>query len=70
MANLSAVLSSIQAAQAHAQAVGKQSGSVRKATATFHADIDALRAHLIALGLSKTQVDNVIKSYLTFRTSR
>jgi hypothetical protein len=49
-ANLSAVLSSIQAAQAHAQAVGKQSGSVRKATATFHADIDALRSHLIALG--------------------
>jgi hypothetical protein len=62
-ANRSAVLSSIQAAQAHAEAVGKQTGSVNKATGAYRTDITALRTHLTQIGLNTNEVDALIRKY-------
>lgn len=62
-ANRTAVLASITAAQAHAQAVGKQTGSTVKATQAFRGDISALRAHLTALGLQPAAIQAIISKY-------
>lgn len=62
-ANRSAVLASITAAQAHAEAVGKQTGSTQKATQAFRGDISALRAHLTALGLQPAAIQAIISKY-------
>lgn len=61
-ANQEAIISSIQAAQAHAQAVGKQTGSTIKATAAYDKDIAALKSHAEKAGLDKGEIDNLVKS--------
>jgi len=62
-ANRTAVLASIQAAQAHAAAVGKQTGSLKEAGAAFDADIGALRRHLTALHLQPAAIQAIIDRY-------
>jgi TP901 family phage tail tape measure protein len=62
-ANVSAVLSSIQAAQAHAAAVGKQTGSLKLAGAAFDTDVGALRRHLVALHLQPAAIQDIISRY-------
>ena len=62
-ANLSAVDQAITAAQQHAEAVGKQTDSSYKATQAYRDDIDALRAHMIALGYDRQHVDALIQQY-------
>jgi len=57
------MLTQISAINAHATAVGKQTGSVQKATTALAGDTDQLRAAAKAAGLNKGQVDALIKTY-------
>lgn len=57
------LLTQIHAVNDHAASVGKQTGSVRKATAALASDEAQLRHAAIAAGLNKTQVDALIRSY-------
>lgn len=61
--NVDAMLAGVQAAQAHAEAVAKQTGRVRQGQAVFNQDIETLRKHAYSLGFNKDQVDALIKKY-------
>ena len=62
-ANVAALLDQIKAAQAHAGAVGKQTGSTIKGTAAFRADVQAIRDHSAKLGLDRGAVDALLRKY-------
>ena len=57
------VLTQIKAINTHAVAVGKQTGSVKQATAALGSDTAQLRQAAAAAGLNKKQVDALIKTY-------
>lgn len=61
--NISMILDAIGAAQQHAQAVLKQSGSSDKATEAFQRDRQALQDHLVALGFDAGAVQHLIDKY-------
>jgi len=62
-ANKEWVLNQISAINQHVTSVGKQTGSVQKATAALSSDTAQLRAAASAAGLNKAQVDALIRSY-------
>lgn len=61
--NVSNVLDAITAAQHHAEAVAKQTGSTDKATAAYNRDITALGNHMTKVTHDKDAVDALIKKY-------
>lgn len=62
-ANYEAVLSSIKAANDHAEAVYKQTGSLADATDALNTDESALRDAAAAAGFNKDQIDAMIQKY-------
>src|SRR6266568_1064473 len=62
-ANREWLLGQIHAVNDHAAAVGKQTGSVRKATDALASDEAQLRRAALAAGLNKHQVDALIRTY-------
>ena len=62
-ANKEGLLSIIQGINAHAVAVGKQTGSVGKATTALKTDEAALRSSMTQAGYTKKQIDNLIAAY-------
>lgn len=62
-ANQEWVLDQIRAINSHVEAVGKQTGSVEKATGALATDTAQLRVAAAAAGLNKDQVDALIKTY-------
>src|SRR6266702_7634906 len=62
-ANREWLLAQIHAVNDHAAAVGKQTGSVRKATDALASDEAQLRRAALAAGLNKHQVDALIRTY-------
>lgn len=60
--NRSAVIASIEAAQRHAEAVGKQTGKESEARKAFENSIPQIREQARRLGLNRAQVDALIAS--------
>jgi hypothetical protein len=62
-ANKEWLLEQVSAINSHVSSVGKQTGSVQKATVALSSDTAQLRAAASAAGLNKAQVDALIRSY-------
>lgn len=61
--NTSSILDAIKAANDHAAAIAKRTGSTRAGTSAFNSDIRALERSASAAGYNKGQIDGLIKAY-------
>lgn len=63
-ANLKNILDGVSAAQTHAEAVAKQTGSVQEGTAAFEKDVAALQDVWRKAGLTEDQIKTLTDTYL------